>query len=87
MLSVTDLPLESPNTTASKTHAMVSVEGILDLTEMLKVIAKSPEEAATASVSDSSGGAMLARGLNVPVRGSSYPGMPLGAVGLVCWVC
>jgi hypothetical protein len=76
MLSVKSFPVVVSYTNALKVHAMVSVEGILDLTEMLKVTAKSPEEGARASISDSSGEARLAIGLNVPVRGSRYPGMP-----------
>jgi hypothetical protein len=76
MLSLSVLRLASVNTEALKKHVIVSVEGIVDLMEMVKVTAKSPEEGARASISDSSGGARLARGLNVPVRASRYPGMP-----------
>jgi hypothetical protein len=54
MLSVTVLLLASPNTWALKVHAMVWVEGIDDLTEMLKVTAKSPGEGVAASISGSS---------------------------------
>jgi hypothetical protein len=49
MLSLTVFPVVVSNTEAVKVHAIVSVEGILDLTEMLKVTAKSPEEGASIS--------------------------------------